>query len=170
MLTQSALPCAAQFPCMVLSMAASKGKGLSVVMLKPDQLCSSMQRQCQTCYKYSHSAVLNCMMYKEHMQTHHANHTKHVCLLTCSSGLVSGLSNPDWPIRRAAADAIKALAIALGPDLDSPGQAALTSGVQSVSCRAAEALDKCRFDKVRPVREVVQEAQAVLLDLQVICA
>ncbi|DBA81597.1 TPA: hypothetical protein ACH3X1_007364 [Trebouxia sp. C0004] len=83
-----------------------------------------------------------------------------------SSGLVSALSNPDWPIRRAAADAIKALAIALGPDLDSPSQAALTSGVQSVSCRAAEALEKCRFDKVRPVREVVQEAQAVLFDLQ----
>ena len=78
--------------------------------------------------------------------------------------------NPDWPIRRAAADAIKALAIALGPDLDSPSQAALTPGVQSVSCRAAEALERCRFDKVRPVREVVQEAQAVLLDLQVICA
>ncbi|KAL0026027.1 hypothetical protein WJX79_002284 [Trebouxia sp. C0005] len=85
---------------------------------------------------------------------------------TNSSGLVSALSNSDWPIRRAAADAIKALAIALGPDLDSPGQAALSSGAQSVSCRAAEALEKCRFDKVRPVREVVQEAQAVLLDLQ----
>ncbi|DBB10596.1 TPA: hypothetical protein ACH3X3_007109 [Trebouxia sp. C0006] len=85
---------------------------------------------------------------------------------TNSSGLVSALSNPDWPIRRAAADAMKALAIALGPDLDSPSQAALTSGVQSVSCRAAEALERCRFDKVRPVREVVQEAQAVLLDLQ----
>lgn len=104
------------------------------------------------------------------MHSHCANHTKHACLLTCSSGLVSALSNPDWPIRRAAADAIKALAIALGPDLDSPSQAALTSGVQSVSCRAAEALERCRFDKVRPVREVVQEAQAVLLDLQVICA
>jgi len=104
------------------------------------------------------------------MHTHCAKYIKHVCLLTCSSGLVSALSNSDWPIRRAAADAIKALAIALGPDLDSPSQAALTSGVQSVSCRAAEALERCRFDKVRPVREVVQEAQAVLLDLQVICA
>ncbi len=103
------------------------------------------------------------------MHTHCAKYIKHVCLLTCSSGLVSALSNPDWPIRRAAADAVKALAIALGPDLDSPSQPALTSGVQSVSCRAAEALEKCRFDKVRPVREVVQEAQAVLLDLQVIC-
>lgn len=139
-------------------------------MPKPDQLCISMQKQCQTCYECNHSAVFDYMMYKEYMHTHHANHTKRVCLLTCSSGLVSALSNPDWPIRRAAADAIKALAIVLGPDLDSPSQSPLNSGVQSVSCRAAEALEKCRFDKVRPVREVVQEAQAVLLDLQVICA
>jgi hypothetical protein len=139
-------------------------------MPKPDELCSSMQQQCQPCYKRSHCALLDCMMYTKYMHTHHANHTKCVCLPTCSSGLVSALSNSDWPIRRAAADAIKALAIALGPELDSPGQAALASGVQSVSCRAAEALEKCRFDKVRPVREVVQEAQAVLLDLQVICA
>lgn len=88
-------------------------------------------------------------------------------LQNCSSGLVAALSSPDWPVKRAAAEALKALVIALGPGLDSPGQAALPAGVQAASSRAADALEKCRFDKVRPVRDAVQEAQAVLLDLQV---
>lgn len=90
-------------------------------------------------------------------------------MAVCSSGLVAALKSPDWPVRRAAAEAIKALAIALGPALDSPGQAAQAAGVQTPSLRAAEAFEKCRFDKVRPVREAVQEAQAVLQDLQVSC-
>ena len=80
---------------------------------------------------------------------------------------MAALSSSDWPVRRAAAEAIKALVIALGPGLDSPGPPALPVNVQSASARAAEALERCRFDKVRPVREAVQEAQAVLLDLQV---
>lgn len=90
-------------------------------------------------------------------------------MVVCSSGLVAALRSPDWPVRRAAAEAIKALAIALGPALDSPGQAAQPAGVQAPSLRAAEAFERCRFDKVRPVREAVQEAQAVLQDLQVSC-
>ena len=45
----------------------------------------------------------------------------------------------------------------------------MTDAAQSGTARAAEALDRCRFDKVRPVREAVQEAQAVLQDLQVSC-
>ena len=79
------------------------------------------------------------------------------------------MTHAEWAVRKAAAEAIKALAIALGPGLDSPGPAALPAdaGAMSASIRAAEALEKCRFDKVKPVREAVQEAQAVLLDLQV---
>lgn len=77
------------------------------------------------------------------------------------------MTHAEWPVRRAAAEAIKALAIALGPGLDGPGLAALPAGAMSASARAGEALEKCRFDKVKPVREAVQEAQAVLLDLQV---
>ena len=65
-------------------------------------------------------------------------------------------------MRKAAAEAIKALAIALGPGLDSPAPA----GSSSASASAAEALEKGRFDKVKPVREAVQEAYAVLLDLK----
>lgn len=77
------------------------------------------------------------------------------------------MSSTDWPTRRAAAEALKALAVALGPGLDSPSPAALPAGAQPASVRAAEALERCRFDKVKPVRDAVQEAQAVLLDLQV---
>ncbi|KAL3142427.1 hypothetical protein ABBQ38_002758 [Trebouxia sp. C0009 RCD-2024] len=83
-----------------------------------------------------------------------------------SSGLVAALPSPDWPTRRAAAEAIKALAVALGPGLDSPGPSAQPAGALPASLRAAEALGRCRFDKVKPVRDTVQEAQAVLLDLQ----
>ncbi|KAL3152399.1 hypothetical protein ABBQ32_001452 [Trebouxia sp. C0010 RCD-2024] len=83
-----------------------------------------------------------------------------------SSGLVAAISSPDWPTRRAAAEAIKALTVALGPGLDSPGPSGLPAGAVSASLRAAEALGRCRFDKVKPVRDTVQEAQAVLLDLQ----
>ena len=92
---------------------------------------------------------------------------KHSLLLCCSSGLVAAISSPDWPTRRAAAEAIKALTVALGPGLDSPGPSGLPAGAVSASLRAAEALGRCRFDKVKPVRDTVQEAQAVLLDLQV---
>ena len=70
-------------------------------------------------------------------------------------------------MRKAAAEAIKALAIALGPGLDSPSPAAQPESSLSASKGAAEALEKCRFDKVKPVRDAVQEAQAVLLDLEV---
>ena len=77
------------------------------------------------------------------------------------------MSSSDWPSRRAAAEALKAFAVALGPGLDSPGPAALPAGALPASARAAEALERCRFDKVKPVRDAVQEAQAVLLDLQV---
>ena len=85
----------------------------------------------------------------------------------CSSGLIAALSNPDWPVRRAAAEAFKALAVALGPGLNGSGQPTMTDAAQAGAARATEALDRCRFDKVRPVREAVQEAQAVLQDLQV---
>ena len=77
------------------------------------------------------------------------------------------MSSSDWPTRRAAAEALKAFAVALGPGLDSPGPAALPAGALPASARASEALERCRFDKVKPVRDAVQEAQAVLLDLQV---
>lgn len=77
------------------------------------------------------------------------------------------MSSTDWPTRKAAAEAFKAFAVALGPGLDSPGPAALPAGALPASVRAAEALERCRFDKLKPVRDAVQEAQAVLLDLQV---
>lgn len=77
------------------------------------------------------------------------------------------MSSTDWPTRRAAAEALKALTVALGPGLDSPRLAALPAGAPPASVRAGEALERCRFDKVKPVRDAVQEAQAVLLDLQV---
>ena len=78
------------------------------------------------------------------------------------------MSSSDWPSRKAAAEALKAFAVALGPGLDSPGPAAAPAGALPASARAAEALERCRFDKVKPVRDAVQEAQAVLLDLQVL--
>ena len=86
---------------------------------------------------------------------------QHVC---CSTGLLAALRCPDWPVRRATAEAIKALAVALGPQLEAANPAVAS---HTMTAAAADALDKCRFDKMRPVRDSVQEAQAVLQDLQV---
>lgn len=74
------------------------------------------------------------------------------------------MRSPDWPVRRAAAEALKALTITLGPQLDG---ATLPVTGQTPSAAAADALDKCRFDKVKPVRDSMLEALAVLQDLQV---
>ena len=69
-------------------------------------------------------------------------------------------------MRRAAAEALKTLAVALGPQLEAVPAAV---AAQALAASLLDALEKCRFDKVRPVRDSVQEAQTVLQDVQVMC-
>ncbi|KAH9305369.1 hypothetical protein KI387_009773 [Taxus chinensis] len=69
-----------------------------------------------------------------------------VALVPC---MVDTLQSNDWTIRKAAAEAFGCMALSLGPFLSS----------FKASCVAA--LESCRFDKVKPVRDtVVQTLQA----------
>ncbi|KAK9816903.1 hypothetical protein WJX72_006945 [[Myrmecia] bisecta] len=84
-----------------------------------------------------------------------------------SSGLAAALSSSDWATRKAAAEALKALAIVLGPALESlaaPGSPGRDP--KPPTAVMEQALTRCKFDKVVPVRKAVGEALGVLTDLQ----
>ncbi|GFR41107.1 hypothetical protein Agub_g1752 [Astrephomene gubernaculifera] len=80
------------------------------------------------------------------------------------SGAVGALSRPDWQVRLAAADMLRATALLLGPLLEMDGSWA-AGDPRSVTGRAIRGLESCRFDKVREVREVARAALAVMEDL-----
>jgi hypothetical protein len=61
------------------------------------------------------------------------------------SGILGCLSRPDWATRRAAADALTALALVLGPRFEA--EAAPDGG--SLLARSVDALEAARFDKAR---------------------
>lgn len=67
-----------------------------------------------------------------------------------ASGILGCLSSQDWAVRRAAADAIRALVLLLGPELEPEGCWGL-GDPGSVTGRCMNALEDCRFDKVRLV-------------------
>jgi hypothetical protein len=64
-----------------------------------------------------------------------------------SSGLLGCLSSKDWAVRRAAADALKACVLLLGPALEPEGCWSL-GDPGSLTHRCLDALEGGRFDKV----------------------
>lgn len=87
------------------------------------------------------------------------------------SGLAAALSSTEWQTRRAAAEALQAVAMAFGPamDTDPPKNLAKSDEMaKPSSLRATSALGgNCRHDKIRPVRAAATEAAAVFQSLQV---
>ncbi|GLC51195.1 hypothetical protein PLESTB_000476100 [Pleodorina starrii] len=83
---------------------------------------------------------------------------------TVGSGVAGALSRPDWPVRLAAADMLRSTALLLGPFMEMDGCWA-RGDAKSVTGRAIKALESCKFDKVRDVRDVARNALAVLEDL-----
>ncbi|GLI69092.1 hypothetical protein VaNZ11_013637 [Volvox africanus] len=80
------------------------------------------------------------------------------------SGVGAALSRPDWPVRMAAADMLRSTALLLGPLMEHDG--CWTRGdAKSITGRAIRALETCKFDKVRDVRDVARNALAVLEEL-----
>ncbi|GIL73161.1 hypothetical protein Vretimale_4755 [Volvox reticuliferus] len=80
------------------------------------------------------------------------------------SGVGAALSRPDWPVRLAAADMLRSTALLLGPLMEHDG--CWTRGdAKSITGRAIQALETCKFDKVRDVRDVARNALAVLEEL-----
>lgn len=65
-----------------------------------------------------------------------------------ASGILGCLSSKDWAVRRAAADAVRAAVLLLGPELEPEGCWGL-GDPGSVTGRCLNALEECRFDKVR---------------------
>jgi hypothetical protein len=64
------------------------------------------------------------------------------------SGMLGCLAHKEWTVRRAAADALKAAAALLGPELE-PDGCFDRCEPRSVCGRAVKALEACKFDKVR---------------------
>lgn len=64
-----------------------------------------------------------------------------------ASGILSCLSSKDWAVRRAAADALRAVVLLVGPDLE-PEDCWGLGDPGSVTGRCLNALEECRFDKV----------------------
>ncbi len=63
------------------------------------------------------------------------------------TGAAGLLSRADWPVRQAAADMLRAVALLLGPLVELEGSWAL-SDARCLTGRAMRALEACRFDKV----------------------
>ena len=75
-----------------------------------------------------------------------------------SARLLDALRSADWPVRRAAAEALTVLMVSLGPALHAaPGPLLL-----AIEARLSEA----RHDKVKPARDAVNEAVAVARELR----
>jgi hypothetical protein len=64
-----------------------------------------------------------------------------------ASGILGCLSSQDWAVRRAAADAVRALVLLVGPELE-PEDCWGLGDPGSVTGRCLNALEDCRFDKV----------------------
>ena len=92
-------------------------------------------------------------------------------MLNRGSGLAVALASSDWQTRRAAAEALQALAIAFGPALDTEAPKSLGKSDEMAkpsSLRASAALNgNCRYDKVRMVRTAATEASAAYTYVQV---
>lgn len=67
---------------------------------------------------------------------------------TAASGLLGCLNAKDWAVRKAAADALVAVALILGRDMEPEG-CWLRDDPRSVTGRCIRALEEDRFDKVR---------------------
>lgn len=65
-----------------------------------------------------------------------------------ASGILGCLSSSDWAVRRAAADAVRAVVLLVGPGLE-PEECWGLGDPGSVTGRCLNALEDCRFDKVR---------------------
>lgn len=65
-----------------------------------------------------------------------------------TSGILGCLSSKDWAVRRAAADAVHAVVLLVGPLLE-PEDCWGLGDPGSVTGRCLSALEECRFDKVR---------------------
>ena len=76
---------------------------------------------------------------------------------TGPTGLLGSTLSPDWAVRKAAADGIRAAAVILGPALLSLDLGTIVS-----------ALNPLKFDKMKPVRSAAIEALAILSHLQVV--
>lgn len=64
-----------------------------------------------------------------------------------ASGILGCISSQDWAVRRAAADAVRALVLLVGPELE-PEDCWGLGDPGSVTGRCLNALEDCRFDKV----------------------
>lgn len=64
-----------------------------------------------------------------------------------ASGILGCLSSQDWAVRRAAADAVRAVVLLVGPELE-PEDCWGLGDPGSVTGRCLNALEDCRFDKV----------------------
>jgi hypothetical protein len=69
------------------------------------------------------------------------------------SGVLGCLGSKDWAVRRAAADAVRAAVLLLGPRLEPAGCWGL-GDPGSLTQRCLGALDACRFDKVHAHRRM----------------
>lgn len=87
------------------------------------------------------------------------------------SGLAAAVSNSEWQTRRAAAEALQAIAMVFGPSMDTEAPKNLAKSDEMAkpsSLRASAVLSgNCRYDKVKAVRAAVTEAAAVYAFLQV---
>ncbi len=78
-----------------------------------------------------------------------------------NGGVLGALASEEWPTRRAAAQAITALVYALGPMLDN-ANVTLTPLLDAIE----RALDVHRHDKVKPARDAVAAAAALVAELK----
>ncbi|WIA12977.1 hypothetical protein OEZ85_006589 [Tetradesmus obliquus] len=83
------------------------------------------------------------------------------------SGIIGCLAAKDWAVRRAAADALRAAVLLLGPAMEPDGRWQL-GDPSSLTHRCLSALDaqSCKFDKVREARDAAREAAGLLQELQ----
>lgn len=71
-------------------------------------------------------------------------------------GLLAVLAAPEWQARKAAAEALQALAVALGPDWDGSGACEGDSPNSQLLDAVTKGLAGAKWDKVKPVREAAQ--------------
>ncbi|WIA33121.1 hypothetical protein OEZ86_006273 [Tetradesmus obliquus] len=83
------------------------------------------------------------------------------------SGIIGCLAAKDWAVRRAAADALRAAVLLLGPAMEPDGRWQL-GDPSSLTHRCLSALDaqSCKFDKVREARDAARETAGLLQELQ----
>ncbi|GMH34357.1 hypothetical protein BSKO_02191 [Bryopsis sp. KO-2023] len=72
------------------------------------------------------------------------------------TGILGLLSSKDWPVRKAAAEAVKTAAVLYGPQFSDPKTG------KSLIKKSKDALGSTRFDKVKPVREAILDSIQML--------